>query len=104
MAASAEQRGLYEPVLKAPRDYAALLKDILCRPNICSTEWIARQYDHEVQGTSVIKPLVGADRDMNSDAAVIRPVLESQKGLALCPGAAADLFRHRCLSHDRLQH
>jgi phosphoribosylformylglycinamidine synthase II len=80
---SAEQRGLYEPVLEPPRDYAALLKDLLCRPNICSTQWITRQYDHEVQGTSVIKPLVGADRDMNSDATVIRPVLESQKGLAL---------------------
>jgi phosphoribosylformylglycinamidine synthase len=80
---AAEQRGLYEPVLKPPQDYAALLKDLLCRPNICSTQWITRQYDHEVQGTSVIKPLVGADRDMNSDASVIRPVLESQKGLAL---------------------
>jgi phosphoribosylformylglycinamidine synthase subunit PurSL len=80
---SAEQRGLYEPVLKPPRDYAALLKDLLGRPNICSTQWITRQYDHEVQGTSVIKPLVGADRDMNSDATVIRPVLDSQKGLAL---------------------
>ncbi len=80
---SAEQRGLYEPVLKPPRDYAALLKDLLGRANICSTQWITRQYDHEVQGTSVIKPLVGADRDMNSDATVIRPVLESQKGLAL---------------------
>jgi len=80
---SPDMRGLYEPVLKPPQDYTALLKDLLCRPNICSTQWITRQYDHEVQGTSVIKPLVGADRDMNSDASVIRPVLESQKGLAL---------------------
>jgi phosphoribosylformylglycinamidine synthase len=79
---SPEQRGLCEPVINPPRDYTALLKDLLCRPNICSTEWISRQYDHEVQGTSVIKPLVGADRDVNSDAAVIRPVLDSLKGLA----------------------
>jgi phosphoribosylformylglycinamidine synthase len=79
---SAEQRGLFEPVLKPPEDYAALLKDLLSRPNICSTQWITRQYDHEVQGTSVIKPLVGAERDMDSDATVIRPVLDSQKGLA----------------------
>ena len=48
---------------------------MLARPNICSKEWITRQYDHEVQGTSVIKPLVGAERDVNSDASVIRPVL-----------------------------
>jgi phosphoribosylformylglycinamidine synthase len=77
-----EYRGLSEPVLKPPADYNRLLKDMLARPNICSKEWIARQYDHEVQGTSVIKPLVGADRDVNSDASVIRPVLDSQKGLA----------------------
>ena len=77
-----EQRGLHEPVIGAPQDFGQLLKDMMSRPNICSTEWIARQYDHEVQGTSVIKPLVGAERDVNSDAAVIRPVLESNKGLA----------------------
>jgi len=79
---SPEDRGLTEPVLRPPKNYKALLKDMLARPNICSKEWIARQYDHEVQGTSVIKPLVGADRDVHSDGAVIRPVLSSEKGLA----------------------
>ena len=79
---SPDQRGLFEPVLKPPLDYAALLKDLLSRPNICSTQWITRQYDHEVQGTSVIKPLIGAERDVDSDATVIRPILEAQKGLA----------------------
>jgi phosphoribosylformylglycinamidine (FGAM) synthase-like enzyme len=49
---------------EARRTYGQLLLDMLARPNICSKEWIARQYDHEVQGTSVIKPLVGADRDV----------------------------------------
>ena len=29
------------------------------RSNVCSKEWVIRQYDHEVQGGSVIKPLVG---------------------------------------------
>ncbi len=75
-------RGLYEPVLSEPDDYNALLNDILARPNICSKEWITRQYDHEVQGTSVIKPLAGVERDINSDACVLRPVLNSNKGLA----------------------
>ncbi len=78
-----EKRGLFEPVLAPPSDYGTLLSDLLTRPNICSKEWIYRQYDHEVQGTSVIKPLGGVERDVNSDAAVIRPVLDSQKGLAL---------------------
>ncbi|MFP3979787.1 MAG: phosphoribosylformylglycinamidine synthase subunit PurL [Desulfobacterales bacterium] len=79
---SPEMRGLHEPVLGEPADYAGLLKDMLARPNICSREWIVRQYDHEVQGTSVIKPLVGRDRDVNSDATVLRPVLYSERGLA----------------------
>jgi phosphoribosylformylglycinamidine synthase subunit PurSL len=77
-----DKRGLFEPVLRKPVDYETLLKDILARPNICSKEWITRQYDHEVQGTSVIKPLVGTGRDVNSDAVVLRPVLDSNKGLA----------------------
>ncbi len=79
---SPARRALTEPVTGEPSDYNAILKQILAEPNICSKEWVVRQYDHEVQGTSVIKPLVGAERDMNSDAAVIRPILEKQNGLA----------------------
>jgi phosphoribosylformylglycinamidine synthase len=79
---SPSMRGLYEPVMKAPDDMSQLLLDILKRPNICSKEWIARQYDHEVQGTSVIKPLIGVDRDIPGDASVISPVLGQSKGLA----------------------
>jgi len=79
---SPRQRGLYEPVISPPVDFNTLLADLLARPNIASKEWIARQYDHEVQGTSVVKPLVGLERDMNSDASVIRPVLSSPQGLA----------------------
>ena len=80
--ASPEQRGLSEPVISAPDDYETLLLDLLSRPNICSAEWVTRQYDHEVQGGSVIKPLVGAERDVPGDASVVRPVLSSLKGLA----------------------
>ncbi len=78
-----EKRGLTEPVLKEPTAFGRLLTDMLARPNICSKEWIFRQYDHEVQGGSVIKPLVGADHDVNSDASVTRPLLDSQRGLAM---------------------
>jgi phosphoribosylformylglycinamidine synthase len=63
------------------------LSDILLRIlgsyNVCSKEWIIRQYDHEVQGGSVIKPLVGADCSGPGDAAVITPVLGSERGLAI---------------------
>ncbi len=77
-----EKRGLFEPVLREPKEIGKLLTDMLARPNICSKEWISRQYDHEVQATSVIKPLVGAGRDIHGDAAVVRPVLSSERGLA----------------------
>jgi phosphoribosylformylglycinamidine synthase II len=103
--AAPEQRGLIEPVINAPDDYEALIMDLLARPNICSTEWITRQYDHEVQGSSVIKPLVGVQRDVNSDACVIRPVLNSSKGLAftqaLLPAySAIDAYHMTCCSVD----
>jgi len=63
----------------------ALLK-ILGAPNVASKEWIIRQYDHEVQGGSVVKPLVGVTGDAPGDAAVIRPVLSSRKALVISCG------------------
>jgi len=63
-----------------------LLLDMLSRLNICSREYIIRQYDHEVQGGSVIKPLMGVNRDGPGDAAVIRPVLSSDRGLVISNG------------------
>ena len=89
-----EMRGLMEPVLDPPSAYDRVLLDLLARPNICAKEWIARQYDHEVQGGSVIKPLVGAGRDIPSDGAVVRPVLSSSKGLAFSQAPVALLFCH----------
>lgn len=75
-----------EPALKLKKDYTQDLKNILSSFNVASKEWVIRQYDHEVQGGSVIKPLTGADNDGPSDAAVARPLLDSQKGLALSCG------------------
>jgi phosphoribosylformylglycinamidine synthase len=62
------------------------VKRILASGNVCSKEWIIRQYDHEVQGGSVIKPLTGAANDGPSDAAVVRPVLGNDKGIAIGNG------------------
>ena len=76
-------RGLTEPVLSEPSNHGSLLKAILARPNICSRNWITRQYDHEVQGGSVIKPLVGKGRDVPSDSVVTRPILESKRGIVV---------------------
>ncbi len=75
----------------SPTDISALLTSLLSHPNIASKHWIIRQYDHEVQGGSVVKPLTGAQGDGPSDAAVIRPKLDSQKGISLSNGLATAL-------------
>jgi phosphoribosylformylglycinamidine synthase len=64
-------------------NFTDTLLKILSSYNVCSKEWIIRQYDHEVQGGSVIKPLVGVQNDGPSDAAVVMPVLGSNVGLAV---------------------
>jgi phosphoribosylformylglycinamidine synthase len=69
-----------------PSNYTDTLLKILASPNVCSKEWIVRQYDHEVQGRTVIKPLVGIHDDGPGDAAVITPVLGSNLGLAISCG------------------
>jgi phosphoribosylformylglycinamidine synthase len=81
---TAEVRPSPEP---EPRDdWTDVLLAILAAPNVASKEWIIRQYDHEVQGGSVVKPLVGVGQDAPSDAAVVRPVLTSPKGVVISCG------------------
>ncbi|MCD6304001.1 MAG: phosphoribosylformylglycinamidine synthase, partial [Planctomycetes bacterium] len=86
------RRAVYEKTLRpSPRppadgDCNETLLKLLAAPNIASKEWIIRQYDHEVQGSSVIKPLVGSEQDGPGDAAVIRPVLESYRALVISCG------------------
>jgi len=63
-------------------DQTAVLLSMLARPSIASFAFISSQYDHEVQGTSVLKPLQGKGR-LNGDTTVIQPRLDSLKGVAL---------------------
>ena len=63
-----------------------MLLAALAHPNVASKHWIIRQYDHEVQGGSVIKPLVGSRQTGPSDASVLRPKLNSYKGIAVACG------------------
>jgi phosphoribosylformylglycinamidine synthase II len=62
------------------------LPRILSRPNVASKEYWVRQYDHEVQAGSVVKPLCGPLGDGPSDGAVIMPVLGSRRALAVTHG------------------
>ncbi len=72
--------------LRPETDCTDALLRILAAPNVRSKEWIIRQYDHEVQGQTVIKPLVGPCADGPGDACVITPILGSHKGLAVACG------------------
>ena len=75
-----------EPDFTQPHDLGQSLKDILGTWNVCSKEWVIRQYDHEVQGGTVIKPLVGITNEGPSDATVIKPVFNSDKGVIVANG------------------
>lgn len=86
------REAVYEPpaveTLEFPErvDFTPDLLKILASHNVASKEWVIRQYDHEVQGGSVVKPLVGTAMDGPSDAAVLRPVLNSRRGVAIACG------------------
>ncbi len=67
-------------------DASEAILRILALPNVASKEWVVRQYDHEVQGGSVIKPLVGVTEDGPGDASVVRPVLDSDRGVVVSCG------------------
>jgi len=75
-----------EPDFPVPSDLTEDLKEILGSWNVCSKEWVIRQYDHEVQGSSVLKPLVGAENDGPGDATVINPLPDSDKGIIISNG------------------
>ena len=62
---------------------------MLKRHNLASFEFISQQYDHEVQGGSVIKPLQGKGK-INGDATITKPLAkslsDSKKGIILSHG------------------
>ena len=67
-------------------NYNADLLAVLGHWDVASKEWMIRQYDHEVQGRTIIKPLVGDHEDGPGDAAVIQPVRGSTVGLSISCG------------------
>jgi len=75
-----------EPDFPQPTDLSEDLLRILASWNVCSKEWVIRQYDHEVQGGSVLKPLTGVNNDGPSDAAIVRPILDSDMGVVVANG------------------
>jgi phosphoribosylformylglycinamidine synthase len=72
--------------IKCAADLTNDLKKILGRLNVCSKEYVVRQYDHEVQGGSIIKPLTGLKNDGPNDAAILKPILSSTEGVVVSHG------------------
>jgi len=67
-------------------EYGSIVLKLLAHPNIASKKWVVRQYDHEVQGASVVKPFVGFDQRGPSDACVFRPRLDSERAAVVSNG------------------
>ncbi len=67
--------------------FTQLLLQMLAHPDVASKEAVIRRYDHEVQGATVGKPLVGVLNDGPADAAVLKPLMTSgYRGIALGAG------------------
>jgi len=74
-----------EPEFHETSNLTETLLQVLSSPNIASKESVVRTYDHEVQGNTALKPLQGEFGGPN-DAAVLKPLNESWKGIAISCG------------------
>jgi len=79
-----KKKEILESDVKEPEDYEKIILDLLSSLNIANRERIIRQYDHEVRAATVLKPMQGKlGSYTHGDAAVIKPLEESYRGLAL---------------------
>ncbi|MDR1418379.1 MAG: phosphoribosylformylglycinamidine synthase subunit PurL [Endomicrobium sp.] len=86
-----KEEKLQRTVKMTSSDLLKALKEALKDLNVCSREWIIRQYDHEVLGQTIVKPLQGNNIEVSGpgDAAVIFPyavVKGTKKGIVLSNG------------------
>jgi len=71
-----------EPKLPINPNRTKEFEKLISNLNLTGNAFVSEQYDHEVQSSSVLKPLSGAGR-INTDAQVFKPVLSSNKGVAV---------------------
>jgi phosphoribosylformylglycinamidine synthase subunit PurL len=70
-----------------PDGLNSVVLSTLADPNIASKDWMITQYDHEVRGSTVIKPLQGKPGLRGpADATVLKPLVDSYRGLAIAIG------------------
>ncbi len=82
-----------QPRRAPPNEASPFRPETLSHPSIAGFSWISQQFDHEVQGTSVTKPLQGKGR-VNGDATVIRPILSSNRGIVLTHALHPEFGEH----------
>jgi len=71
--------------LRTDENLGALLRRVLGDMNVCSREPVIREYDHEVQGNTILKPLAGHGGDCPQDGVVIEV---PEAGMAVAVGVA----------------
>ena len=74
------------PLPESAEEGNALARRFLGRDNLRSCELVARSYDHEVKGLTVVKPWIGVRRDVPADATVLLVSHEGTAGYALAEG------------------
>jgi phosphoribosylformylglycinamidine synthase len=89
-------------------DLNQILMKLLSSYNIASKEWIIRQYDYEVRGNTVIKPLQGKiNYETHGDSTVLKPLIDSNRGIAVTADVnprfmERDPFRGACSAIDEV--
>ena len=78
------KKEFYEPDFDEKENYNEDLLEVISHPNVCSKEYIIRNYDHEVKAQTVIKPI--GYNSVPNDASVIKPLEDSYKGIVLSVG------------------
>ncbi len=77
-----------EPAFSCPPNLTSSLLGMLRQHNLASFSFISRQYDHEVQGGSILKPVQGKG-EVNAYTTAIRPLLDSKKAVIASQGINA---------------
>ncbi|MEK6967011.1 MAG: AIR synthase-related protein, partial [Nanoarchaeota archaeon] len=94
----AEANYVPKPLNKKKVDLSKAMLTVLSDLSVCSKEYTIRQYDHEVQAGTIIKPLVGPYYDGPSDASVLKPVFDSWKGIVVSNGLCPALSKFNAYS------
>ncbi|MGI9644564.1 MAG: AIR synthase-related protein, partial [Ilumatobacteraceae bacterium] len=71
-----------EPTGRTVDDPAATLLDLLRHPNIASKAATIHRYDHEILGSTVVRPLIGAAGDGPADGVVLAEP-DAKEGIAI---------------------